>query len=274
MPGELDPIYVRARRVLLDALAGLGEQRSAVTLVGAQAIYLHAGEADFAVAPFTEDADLGLRPELLLDAPLLAEAMTGADFTAIQPGIWRNPEGGQVDLLVPEALGGEGGRRGARLGPPHGNKVARRVRGLEAALVDAKPEPIRALEPGDDRMFEIAVAGPAGLLVAKLHKIAERVAVADVRRLDDKDALDVLRILTATETEALATTMHTLIEDELAGEVTRESVDHLRDLFAGEAGEGTQMAIRATAGLEDPDTIAARCSVLASDLAAALGTKD
>ena len=41
MPGAPDPVYVLARRVLLDALQALGEQRSAVVLVGAQAIYLH-----------------------------------------------------------------------------------------------------------------------------------------------------------------------------------------------------------------------------------------
>ena len=40
MPGAPDPIYVLARRALLDALEALGDQRRAVVLVGAQAIYL------------------------------------------------------------------------------------------------------------------------------------------------------------------------------------------------------------------------------------------
>jgi hypothetical protein len=35
-----DPQYVVARGVLLDALQALGEQRDAVIVVGAQAIYL------------------------------------------------------------------------------------------------------------------------------------------------------------------------------------------------------------------------------------------
>ncbi len=39
------PIYVAARGVLLDALDALGEQRQAVILAGAQAIYLHTGDA-------------------------------------------------------------------------------------------------------------------------------------------------------------------------------------------------------------------------------------
>ena len=49
--GSPDPEYIAARRVLLDALAALGTHRKAVVPVGAQAIYLHAGEGDLAVAP-------------------------------------------------------------------------------------------------------------------------------------------------------------------------------------------------------------------------------
>jgi hypothetical protein len=56
-----DPEYVAARRVLLDALEALGPHRKAVVLVGAQAIYLHVGEGDMAVAPFTTDGS-GRRP--------------------------------------------------------------------------------------------------------------------------------------------------------------------------------------------------------------------
>ena len=48
MPGAPDPEYVLARKVLLDALQALGEQRSAIVLVGAQAIYLHTGDAELA----------------------------------------------------------------------------------------------------------------------------------------------------------------------------------------------------------------------------------
>lgn len=57
--------YVAARSVLLDALGGLGPHRDAVVLVGAQAVYLHTGNADFATAPTTTDADLALIPDRL-----------------------------------------------------------------------------------------------------------------------------------------------------------------------------------------------------------------
>ncbi len=85
MPGENappDPEYVLARRVLLDALEALGDQRDAVVLVGAQAIYLHTGDADLAVAPYTTDGDLALDPSRLMEDPKLAEAFRGAGFSA------------------------------------------------------------------------------------------------------------------------------------------------------------------------------------------------
>jgi hypothetical protein len=65
----VDDVYVAARRVLLDALEALGSHRVAVTLVGAQAVYLRVGDADIAVAPATADGDLVLNPEDLRAAP-------------------------------------------------------------------------------------------------------------------------------------------------------------------------------------------------------------
>jgi hypothetical protein len=40
MPGEPDPLYVKARHALLDALDALRPHLDAITLVGAQAIYV------------------------------------------------------------------------------------------------------------------------------------------------------------------------------------------------------------------------------------------
>ena len=72
------PLYIVARTVLLDALDALGEQRDAVVLVGAQAIYLHTGDADIAVPAFTTDGDLVIEPSRLKHEPKLAEAMARA----------------------------------------------------------------------------------------------------------------------------------------------------------------------------------------------------
>ena len=115
-----------------------------------------------------------------------------------QPGRWTSLEEVYVDLLVPEALAGPG-RRGADLGV-HGRTVARRAKGLEGALVDRSRHTIGALGVVDSRSYEIWIAGPAALLVAKVHKIAER--VGSPARESDKDALDVLRLLRASRRPA------------------------------------------------------------------------
>jgi len=267
MPGAPDSAYVAARRVLLDALEALNAHLDALVLVGAQAIYLHTGEGDLAVAPYTTDADLAVDPNALGPVPALEAAMGAAGFALrTEPGIWFGAGAVEIDLLVPEALGG-GGRRGARLGT-HGNRAARKARGLEATLVDNTPMAIRALEDYDNRGFEIAVAGPAALLVAKLHKLAERQGAAD--RLQDKDALDILRLLRETETEALASTVGGLLSDERSTHVARESIDQLRALFGSEGAAGSQMAARAAQPLEDQATIAASVTALSADLRRAL----
>jgi len=98
--------------------------------------------------------------------------------------------------MVPEALAGPG-KQGARLGT-HGKRAARRAKGLEGTLVDREKRRITCLDPTDTRTATVWVAGPAALLVAKIHKIAERVVTQD--RVRDKDALDVLRLLRAIGT--------------------------------------------------------------------------
>jgi hypothetical protein len=271
MSGAPEPEYVLARKVLLDALEALGDQRNAVVLVGAQAIYLHTGDADLAVAPYTTDGDVALDPSRLKDDPKLADALQGAGFSAdIQHvGTWimsrpleGRPVDVKIDLMVPEAVGGPG-RRGARLGP-HGNSAARKARGLEATLVDQQEMTIEAFDDEDYRTFEVEVAGPAALLVAKLHKIAER--VDNPGRREDKDALDILRLLRAVSTEAVAEGIHKLLNEEISTAVTEEALIFLRDLFFEPSRQGCQMAARAAAPLEPEDTITASCAVLTQDL--------
>ncbi len=268
MPGEPDPLYVAARRVLLDALEALGGHRASVVLVGAQAVYLLTGEAHLAMAPFTTDADLALDPERLQPEPLLQNALAAAGFTRAEGkvGTWTSRDGIDVDLLVPEALGGPG-RRAARI-PPHVEGVARKARGLEAALIDQEQSVIEALESGDKRRFQVASAGPAALLVAKLLKIADRADTPS--RQEDKDALDILRLLRETPTETVASRLQRLLQVELSRDVTEEAIRLLAELFATPDAKGSLMAARAATPLEDPETIAASCAALASDLLQAL----
>ena len=63
MSGDPDPLYVRARAALLDAAEAIPNKLEAVVLVGAQAVYIHTGDADFgAVAAYTTDADSCVAP--------------------------------------------------------------------------------------------------------------------------------------------------------------------------------------------------------------------
>ena len=141
MSGAPDPLYVEARRVLLDAGEALAAHLDSIVLVGAQAIYLHTGDADLAVAEFTTDADLGINPRTLDDEPLIVSLLMASGFRerknddgSVQPGGWLSASGMLLDLLVPEALAGRG-RRSADLGA-HGNRAARRAVGLEGCWVD------------------------------------------------------------------------------------------------------------------------------------------
>jgi hypothetical protein len=259
-----DREYVAARRVLLDALDALGPHRKAVVLVGAQAIYLHVGEGDLAVSPYTTDGDLTIDPRELDDEPKLVEVLEEAGFQlTAPPGSWTRA-GVQIDLMVPASMGGAG-RRGARLGA-HGKDIARKASGLEGAVVDYAPVRVASLEPGEDRAFDINVAGVAALLVAKLHKIDER--KDNHARRQDKDGLDVLRLLRFAETSSLAMTLKNLAQHPISGDVTRQARDFLENLFSASKAIGAQMAVRASVGLEDGHVIALSCETLAKRLLA------
>ncbi len=271
VPGDAE-LLIAARSALLDALEALAEQREALVLIGAQAIYLHTGATVMALAEATKDSDLAIDPRHLTDSPLLDDAMKRAgfhrDLVHPQPGGWLSADGIPVDLMVPEALAGERSRRGARI-PPHSQHATRRTAGLEAAVVDHGPKTIQAMSAGDQRSIEMKVAGPAALLVAKLHKLGER--QEQPSRLIDKDAHDIYRLLVATETSQLASKLGALQDDELAGETTRQALAYLRVLFVdGPNPLGAMMAGRAEELVGDPAVATAASAALAGDLLSAL----
>ncbi len=277
--GGPDPLYVAARRVLLDALEALEQQLDALVLVGAQAVYLHTGEGELAVAPYTTDGDIAIDPNALQSEPLLEASLKAGGFELKDGavGIWSSSvdvEGTDrvvnIDLLVPDSLGG-GGRRAARI-PPHGRLVARKVKGLEAALVDQEFHEIRSFEAGDERRFKLNVAGPSALIVAKVHKIMDR--SDDTDRVSDKDALDVLRILQAVQTDDLAKRLSLLLENGLSSEVTNAAISSMQSLFGATSAVGTRMAVRAAGVLESRETVAASLVALANDLLQAVSTEE
>lgn len=266
MPGGAN-LIVEARAALLDAVLALRAHRDSIILVGAQAIYLRTGHASFAIAESTKDSDLAIDTRSLGAEPRLEEAMTNAGFiqnpASNQPGAWLSRRGIPVDLMVPEHLAGPGGRRGARI-PPHSRQAARRAVGLEASVVDHSPMNVESLD-GDGRREVINVAGPAALLVAKLHKLGERVETPS--RLNDKDAHDSYRLLVAVPTTELGGSLRGLLTDEISREVTIQALDFLDRLFAGSPQAlGSTMAARAEEGVGQPEVVAASVSFLAQDL--------
>lgn len=273
----MDELYVVARRVLLDALEALGEHRGALVLVGAQAVYLHTGRVDLGVVEHTTDADLAIDPALLAEIPPLERALQQAGFLGARGavGVWttrRRTASGQdvevqVDLLVPSQVSPGIGRRAARL-PGHDSHAARKVDGLEGALVDFGEHPLGSLEPAvDPRVIPVKVAGPGALLVAKMFKIDERRGSA---RANDKDALDVLRLLQGVPTQDLAFRLRTILSDERSAAVGARALAAFEPLFGSRGGEGAVMAARAVRQLKDEDEIRRACAFLAGDLLDAL----
>ena len=255
--------YVEARRVLLDALVALQPHIDAVVLIGAQAVYLRTEGRLPTYQPFTTDADLVIDPDQLADSPLLGDAMTAAGFVLPgEPGIWQQRferpgfDGDvtvPVDLIVPAQLVSKAGRRGARLPRGHGKTAARKSDGVEGAVVDFDPFEITSLEDGDDRRVAVNVAGIAALLVAKIHKLGERLKTP--KRLLAKDAGDVYRLFDATAVADMAQTTKLLLGDDRSAETTRRALGYVRELFATPRSPGIELAAQALAGVVDETSV-------------------
>ena len=231
------------------------------------------GEDDsFAISPFTYDADFALDPELLEGSPAIVEVMSRAGFRlGDQPGLYSREGRSQVDLLVPEAVGGPG-RRAARLGA-HGNRAAMKVRGLEGALVSHKVRKITSLVPGADRSCFLKVAGPAALLVSKVHKVWERLEDGDVRRQEQlpKDAFDIYRLLLAIDTAELTSEFGLLQSHEISSRVTSGALSTFESLFGSRSDMGTRLLVRSVGALEeDPAFIIESSIALSRDLLEAI----
>jgi hypothetical protein len=273
--------YVAARIGLLDALDALAAHRRALIVIGAQAVYLRTGNAGLRSAPFTTDADLALEPSLLSDDPTLVAAMQAAGFAlrprsdgSVNPGTWTGEvrHAGRVfsvpvDLMVPSAVLG-GSTRGARV-PGQDRRAARLTPGIEAVLVDNDELPIAGLGP-DERLLTVRVAGPAALLVAKLHKLADRMH-GPVSRLADKDAADILRLVRTTPAPVAAARLADLRTDVIAGTAVARAIELLSELFRRPGSPGTAMAVRAVEGDVRADTVRTQLTGFVAAVTAGLG---
>lgn len=248
------PELKAARRVLLDALDALHDHRDSLVLIGAQAIYLRVGAGSFSVPPTTTDADLALDIDLLADDPNVVDALIGAGFRqgpTRQPGHWVSGTGVAVDLMVaPHQSGRSGSARAARL-PPYPSSTGRIAPGIAAALSDNSPMSISSLDSEDPRVHELKVAGCAALLVAKVIKIGDRLADAQAghsKRVVDKDALDVLRLLQGTSTESVVTDLGAHPTTSPAGSDIQRALDILRSQATSADARVPTLAGRASNG--------------------------
>lgn len=261
---------IKARTGLLDALEALGSHRNAAVLVGAQALYSHTSHFKSNIAEFTLDADLAFRPELLSPSPLLEVALAEAGFAPDikgQPGRWISPGNIPVDFMVPERLV-RTKERSAGISP-HARNTARNTRGIEGCLVDNELQMIQSLEPSDRRIYEISVAGPSSLLIAKTIKISER--IEEKRTLVNKDAHDVYRLLSAIPITVFTLGLSKLTSHSLSKDITEIGLKRLEELFArGPEAEGSMRAGQAEFGFGNPDTVSQSVAFLARDLLEAL----
>lgn len=261
---------IDARTGLLDALEALGPHRDAVVLVGAQAIYSHTSSFNSEIAEYTLDADLAFRPELLSPSPLLEESLSEAGFTPDpkgQPGRWISQRSIPVDFMVPEIHGVKGSRSAGI--HPHAKNTARNTRGIEGCLVDNEIQTISSFGSLDRRIFMISVAGPTSLLIAKIFKISDR--IEEERRLEDKDAHDIYRLLSAIPIATFTLGLSKLSADPLSKEITEIGLKHFEEHFArGPNAGGSMRAGRAEFGIGNPDFVSQAVAILAQDLLEAL----
>ena len=259
-----------AEQALCSALDALGEQTKAVILVGAQAVYQHTSHFEMPVAPFTTDADLLLDSSRLSLNPAIDKSLLLAGFTPSENndavGSWVSVTGVPVDLMMATSQAGPG-RRSARVGG-HGERTIRKTKGLESALHDHQRFSISCSdEVGPSH--EIAVASPAALIVAKLHKISDRLS-SD--RLLAKDAYDVYRLLFAVEAESLAKTMTQLRSSPEPKTEVEFAIGILAKHFASSpTALGPTLAGLAESTVGDPEQVQNRVWALSRDLLDELG---
>jgi len=268
---------VVVRRALMGALETLQPHLDSLILVGAQAVYLNSNHIELPLAPATSDADIAFDTRSLEVSPEIGELLREAGYspneTARNPGHWINAEGVPLDLFQPRILSSRGAKsRSANLGP-HGQDLLRIIDGLNSALVDNSVLTINSFETQDIRSFEIKVAGPAALIIAKTAKISDRLRGSD-QRLISKDAHDIYRLLLATQTVTLSQLFQELLSNPISSAEAKAALNAFAQLFAkSQDASGNKLVADAAKGVDNADLLKASAWALASDLVDQLGWK-
>jgi hypothetical protein len=91
------------------------------------------------------------------------------------------------------------------------------------------------------------VAGPAALVVAKVHKICDRLDDRRPTRVVAKDASDVLRLVRTTTAADMIAALHELSRHPVAGPATRHAIEGFDRLFRRPSSDGVRLAVLALA---------------------------
>lgn len=234
----------RSRRLLITTIIALGPYTDALTIVGAHAVHLWVqkkwGPIDM---ESTRDGDLVVDPVFVAEDPKILDLMASIGLEPARderPGIYgysteRDLPWEQrttVDLLVPEGYAGKKGRTAKIAGQ---DKAATRAYGLELAVHDRVLTEISTIDAELMISAKAYVAGPAALLIAKAHKVYERLADLERRpdRLRPKDSGDIALLMMVTDGTEVAETMmtHAKAHAEIR-KVVNEGAQHLIDMYS------------------------------------------
>jgi hypothetical protein len=259
---------VEARRLLLDALLALEPIRGAFVLGGGQAIDVRFGAPPFPLAPSRWwDGDLTMDAPAFDGSASPAERLRSAGLRLRGgPGHWARAEGRlaaffghrarvRLDVVLPD----EPWPARLAASDPRRDGSASIMRPMVVTLLDAEDRLVGSLDPADDRAVRSRVAGPASLLLTKVHKLETRRKRAIARRralasIPAKDVLDVVRLLTAADDD-LERDVERIRRDPRGRVVARESLSFLRDGFVPRDGVFRRLATDALAAFGALDLV-------------------
>lgn len=268
-----------ARRALLDALHALEPHLKSLVLIGAQAVYLRTENVALAIAPYTTDADLMIDSRGLAASPEITSLLKSVGFWSSaesggNPGHWINANGTPLDLMQPRVQSTRGKHARSASLPPHESSTARIADGLDCALIDSDALLIESFDNADSRSFRCRVAGPAALLVAKVFKISDR-QNQKKSRLVNKDALDVFRLLKASDPKELAGRFQLLMHHDLSSTEANRGLELFEMLFAQEVNAfGNELIASAFQGLEPADLVKEQARDCATELMSLISSNE
>ena len=114
---------------------------------------------------------------------------------------------------------------------------------------------ITSLELIDTRSIIVNVAGEAALLVAKLHKLGDR--LNEPKRLEAKDVGDIYRLFDAVAPDEMRARLKVLLADERSATTTLTALKYAEVLFGTPSGIGVKLGVEALRAVIPEATVSA-----------------